>query len=125
MQDMQATSLLKWDKMENKRQFKRFSTKLDAKYSREDNPGKWKGCSVTNISRGGVGIIVHLQERIPTGLLVPLEIMLPPKEEPIKAIGVLRWIEKKGKEMNFKVGIEFININPEDLKTMLDHADDD
>jgi len=125
VQDMQATSLLKWDTMENKRQFKRFSMKLDAKYSREDTPGKWKECSVTNISRGGVGIIVHLQERIPTGVLVPLEIMFPTKEEPIKAIGVLRWIEKKRKEINFKVGIEFINIHPAELQAMLDYADDD
>ena len=109
--------------MEDRRQFKRFSTKLDAKYLREDNPEKWKECSVTNISRGGVGIIVYLQERIPIGLLLLLEITFPTKEEPIKAIGVLRWIEEE-EETNFRVGIEFTNIDPEDIRAMLDYANE-
>ena len=110
--------------MEDKRKYKRFQIDLNAKYLLEENPKGWKGCTVVNINRDGMGIIVYLRERIPIGSLLQFEIMFPPQEEPIKAIGVLRWIKEQREEMNFPGGIEFTKIDPEDKWTLLDYAYD-
>ena len=116
--------MTKNSKMEDKRKYKRFQIDLNAKYLLEKNPKEWKGCTVVNISRDGMGIIVSLRESIPIGSLLQLEIMFPTQEEPIKAIGVLRWIKEQLEEMNFPGGIELTKIDPEDKWTLLDYAYD-
>ena len=110
--------------MEDKRKYKRFQIDLNARYSFEGNQKTWKGCTVVNISRDGMGIVVYLRERIPIGALLQFEIMFPSQEEPIKATGVLQWIKEQREEMNFPGGIEFTKIDPEDKWTLLDYAYD-
>jgi len=96
--------------MEERRKYKRFPIELSAQYLKE-NEEEWKGCTVTNISRSGMGIIVYVQEKIPIGSSVQLEIIIPTKGEPIiKVTGILRWIMEQKGGMNFMVGIEFTGI---------------
>jgi c-di-GMP-binding flagellar brake protein YcgR len=111
------------DKTE-RRMYKRFSIKLSAQYLQE-NSEKWKSCAVMDISRGGMGIIVYMQERIPIGSFLQLEIIFLEKEEPIKASGILRWIKQQKKEMNFLGGVELIKIDSGDKWILLDCAYDE
>ena len=110
-------------KMEDRRKDKRFPIELSSRYLKE-NEEEWKGCTVTNISRCGMSIIVYVQERIPKNSSLQFEIIVPTKEKPIKVIGILRWINKQKGEMNFVGGIEFTKIDFEDKWTLMDYAYD-
>ncbi len=115
--------MVKRGSIEDRRKYKRFPIELSARYVKENDRG-WKGCTVTNISRGGIGIIVYLQEKISEGALLKLAIMFPKKEEPIKATGVVRWIKEQKGEKNFIGGVEFTEIDAEDKWKLLDYAYD-
>ena len=110
--------------MEDKRKFKRFSIDLSARYLLGGNPKEWKGCSVINISREGIGIELYLRERIRIGSTLKIEIIVPTKEEPIKTVGVLVWIKEVKGKMDFVGGIKLIKIDSEEKWTLLDYAYD-
>ncbi len=61
--------------MEDRRKYKRFPTKLIARYLSE-NEEEWKNCTVINIGRGGMGITVYVREKIPMGSSLQLEIIV-------------------------------------------------
>ncbi len=48
--------------MENRRKFIRFPVRLNAQYS-EENADEWNQCSVIDISREGMGVVVYLKEK--------------------------------------------------------------
>ena len=100
-----------------KRICKRFPIKLNAQYLQKNE--EWKGCTISDISRCGIGITVNMQESIPIGSSLQLEIISPKKEEPIKATGVLIWIKQQMK-MSFMGGVELIKITPEDKWIRID-----
>jgi len=112
--------------MDEKRRYKRFPVQLTARYL-EENKDEWKECSVTNISREGMGIGVYSQEKIHRGSILQLEIVFPMKNEPIGVTGTLKWIRKlKGNPaFNFVGGANVIAIDPEDKWAMLDYAYED
>ena len=110
--------------MEDKRKFKRFSIDLNARYLLGRNQKEWRGCSVINISREGIGIEVYLRERIRIGSTLKIEIIVPTKEEPIKTVGVLVWIKEVKGKMDFVGGIKLIKIDSEEKWTLLDYAYD-
>ena len=64
------------NRMEERRKNQRFSIRLGGHYLRE-NGEEWKDCTVTNISRSGMGIIVYVHERIPIGSFLQIEIVVP------------------------------------------------
>jgi len=108
--------------MKDKRKFKRFPVELDAKYSLEINQKEWKTCKVVNVGREGMGIEVHLQEKFQTGSLLKIEVLIPPRDEPVKAVGILRWIKDLVEEKCFLGGVQFTEIDPEDTWMLLDYA---
>jgi len=110
--------------MKDQRKFKRFSIDLSARYLLEGNPEEWKGCSVINISREGIGIEVYLREKIPIGSTLKIEIIVPTKEEPIKTMGILVWIRQVKEKMDFVGGVKLIKIDSEEKWTLLDYAYD-
>jgi hypothetical protein len=110
--------------LEDKRKFKRFSIDLNAKYLLGGKRREWKGCSLINISREGIGIEVYLRERIRIGTTLEIEIIVPAKEKPIKAMGILMWIKKLKEKIDFVGGIKLIKIDSEDKWTLLDYAFD-
>ena len=99
------------NKMEERREYKRFSRRLSAQYLKE-NEEEWKDCTVTNISRMGIGIIVYVHEKIPVGSFLLLEIIVPKRERPVKVrvTGILKWIDEEKERMNFVGGIEFTKV---------------
>jgi len=111
------------NEIEDRRKFKRFLVQLSARYL-EEFEKEWKGCTVINISREGMGIEVYLRERIHPSSILQLEMIIPTKEEPIKVKGILRWIKELNQEMNFVGGIELTKIDSEDKWTLMDYAYD-
>ena len=92
--------------MENRRKYKRSLIKLRARYLRGSEE-EWKDCNVVNIGSGGMGITVHVREKISMGSLLQLQIIVPAKKEPTRVTGVLRWIIEQKDEVNYTAGIEF------------------
>ncbi len=110
--------------MKDKRKFKRFAIGLDAKYLLEANQKEWTGCTIVNVGRGGMGIEIYLQEKVPIGSLLQIEITISLKDDPIIAAGVLRWIKELVEDKNYLGGVEFMEIDAEDKWKLLDHAYD-
>ena len=113
------------EKVEERRRFKRFPIKLNAKYLLGENHKKWKPFMVINISREGMGMEVYLQERIPIDSILQIEIIVPEKEKPVMAIGVLKWIRELGKKMNYLGGVDLTKIDSRDKWMLLDYAYDE
>jgi hypothetical protein len=110
--------------MEDKRKYHRFSIKLQARYLQEDDHQEWKDCTVSNISRKGMGIEVYLREKISIRTILQLKIIAPKREKLIKARGFLMWIKdlKGNPKFNYVGGIELTKIDPADKFLLLDHA---
>ena len=109
--------------MEDRRKFIRFSVRIEARYS-EENQDKWNPCSIINISREGMGIVVFLKEKIHLGSILNLMIDVPGKKEPVFVSGTLNWIEalEGDPEFSYKSGIQIITINSEDKWILLDYS---
>ena len=109
--------------MEDRRKFIRFSVRLSARYS-EENQDNWNQCSIINISREGMGVIVYLKKKIHLGSNLNLMIDVPGKKPPVSAAGTLIWIRelKRNPEFNYIGGIEIITIDSEDKWILLDYS---
>ena len=116
--------MTKNSKKEDKRKYHRFSIKLQARYLPEDDHQKWKDCTVSNISRKGMGIEVYLREKISIRSTLQFKIIAPKREKLIKASGFLMWIKdlKGNPKFNYVGGIELTKIDPEDKWILLDQA---
>ena len=113
------------EKMEERRRFKRFPIKLNAKYLLGENHKKWKPFMVINISREGMGMEVYLQEKIPIDSILQIEIIVPEKEKPVMAIGILRWIKELEKKVDFLGGVDLTKIDSRDKWVLLNCAYDE
>ena len=109
--------------MGNRRKFIRFPVRLNARYS-EENSDEWNQCSVIDISREGMGVIVYLKEKISLGSILKLVINVQGKKAAIFATGTMIWIKelKDNLEFNFIGGIKLITIDPKRKWILLDYA---
>lgn len=109
--------------MDDKRKYRRFSILLNARYL-EANKRDWHECSVTNVSREGMGVGIYSRERIAIGSVLQLEIAVPIQKELISAMGTLMWIKKLNgnPRFNFLGGLMLISMAPEDKWTLLDYV---
>ena len=110
--------------MRDRRKFIRFPVRLRARYS-EENKEDWKQqCSIVNISREGMGVIVYLKAKLSSGRMLKFIVDVPEKEKSVSFTGTLNWIKAlKGDEnYNYKGGIKLITIDSEDKWALLDYA---
>lgn len=109
--------------MEERRKFLRFPLQLDARYS-EQNEENWKECSVVDISREGMGIIIHSIEAIREGTLLQVEIDAPMQEDSIMVAGELVWVQeiKGDPRFNYAGGVQLTSISPENKWRLMDYA---
>jgi hypothetical protein len=109
--------------VEDRRKFIRFPVRLSASYS-EGDKDKWNECSIIDISREGMGVVVCLKEKIHLGSILNLTIDVPGKKAPVFVSGTLTWIkELKGDpEFNYKGGIQLMSIDSEDKWKLLDYS---
>lgn len=110
--------------MKDRRKFLRFPVRLSACYS-EGNKENWtRQCSIVDISREGMGLIVYLKDKLPIGCLLHFMVDVSTKERSVCFAGVLSWIKalKKDPDYNFKGGIKLKTIDSEDKWMLLDYA---
>lgn len=109
--------------MEERRKYIRFPVKLKARYA-EQNGGRWKECSVIDISREGMGISIYSREAINKDASLHMEITVPPQSDPVAMEGVLMWIRelKDDPQFNYIGGVRISSITPEDKWALMDYA---
>ena len=91
-----------------RRRFKRFDTQRRAHYFLRNGGGAWKGCTVINVSRKGLGIRCRTHEKITVGSTVLLKVFLSAGREPTSIIGMIRWIRKR--KNDYIGGIESVKV---------------
>ncbi len=64
--------------------------------------------ATVDISKGGLGFVSH--RKIPLNTKIAFELILSLKEEPVLAIGKVKWVRPIPDSKNYRVGISFENI---------------
>ena len=92
----------------DRRRFRRFDTQHKAHYLLKEAKGPWKACTITNVSRKGIGILFQAHEKVALGSTILLRPSPPAESSPLYIIGMLRWIRKRGND--FIGGVESIEV---------------
>ncbi|MFC1591567.1 PilZ domain-containing protein [Thermodesulfobacteriota bacterium] len=74
--------------MVEKRKFERFSVELSAAYANEPD-GERVTCSIVELSQEGLRL--NMYEKIQFGQALPLEVLLPGSDEPLRIVMTVRW----------------------------------
>ena len=77
-----------------KRSFTRYDTHMKATYSMEERNRGWEDCTITKLSRKGMGITFHTDEKITVDSTLHLKVFTSNENEYLTVKGVLKWIEK-------------------------------
>jgi len=91
-----------------KRCFSRYDTHMKATYYLEERNMGWEDCTITKLSRKGMGVTFHTEEKIPPDSTIHLKVFTSNENEYFTVKGDLRWIEKAGK--TFMGGLELREI---------------
>lgn len=97
------------DTIENRRAFSRFDTQFSAQYFLKERKGDWRACTVSNISRKGMGIQFHSPNTISTGSAIHLEITTPTALKSISVEGIVQWSDKVNGDL--MCGIEWFRLD--------------
>jgi len=92
----------------DRRQFRRFDIQHKAHYLLKDGKGSWRVCTITNVSRKGMGILFQAQEKVALGSTILLRPSPPLESSTLYVIGIVRWIRKSRND--FICGIESVEI---------------
>ena len=91
-----------------KRSFTRYDTHMKATYFQEERNRGWEDCTITKLSRKGVGITFHTDEKITVDSTLHLKVFTSNEEKFFTVKGILKWIEKD--RNTFIGGIELSEI---------------
>ena len=64
--------------------------------------------ATVDISKGGLGFVSH--RRIPLNTKIAFELILSQEEDPVLAVGSVRWVRPIPDSKNYRVGIAFENV---------------
>ena len=107
--------------MSEKRKFARLPIRIFVKWRKSSLGEQWESLdAIRNISRGGICFATTHQ--LKKGDIVEIELKLPPKRI-IKSQGKITWVKEVNlyeldKDLEFEVGVEFIDIKPEDREEL-------
>ncbi len=104
--------------MQEKRRFVRIDWPIVIQYMTLEEPHTVDQIVGKDISENGVRFNVY--ERLAKGIGLDMQIQTPFDSLPIFTKGKVVWIKKVGGEQvkTFEVGVEFVEINPEDQKRL-------
>ena len=105
-----------------KRSFNRYDAHMKATYSQEERNRGWENCTITKLSRKGMGITFHTDEKIMVDSALHLKVFTS-DEEYFTVKGILKWIEKDSN--TFIGGIELLEILDEPTWLQLIYFIDD
>ena len=91
-----------------KRCFSRYDTRMKAAYFSEERNRGWEDCTITKLSRKGMGITFHTEEQIPIDSILHLKVFTSDENEYFTVKGELKWIEESGEI--FMGGVELREI---------------
>jgi hypothetical protein len=77
-----------------KRSFTRYDTHIKATYFLEERNRGWEDCTITKLSRKGMGITFHTDGKITVDSTLHLKVFTSDENEYLTVKGVLKWIEK-------------------------------
>ena len=81
--------------MENTRRFQRYPTQREARFFLKDNAGEGRECTIITVSRKGMGILFHTDEKINVGTIIRFDVPIATSFEAISVRGMLKWLDKK------------------------------
>jgi len=90
--------------MGERRKYQRSQTERNGQYFLDGREGGFGGCTITNVSREGMGIRFHTDGKMNIDSTILLKITVPPVPKFVNVRGILKWIEEK--EDHFLGGIE-------------------
>ncbi len=104
--------------MEEKRRFVRIDWPVVVHYKTLEEPATQDQIVGSDISEGGLSFTVY--EKLLKGTNLDMEVQVPFDSMPIFAKARIVWIKKTGEEHAnvFEVGVEFIEVDPEDQKRL-------
>ena len=80
--------------MESTRRFKRYPTQREARFFLKDTAEKGKECTIITVSRKGMGILFHTDEKISVGTTIRFDVPIATSFEAISVRGMLKWLDK-------------------------------
>ena len=66
---------------------------MKATYSPEESNRGWEDCTITKLSRKGMGIIFHTDEKIAVDSTLRLKVYTTDEDKYFTVKGVLKWVE--------------------------------
>ncbi len=85
---------------------------------------EYMDCEIINIGREGLAVLVYMQDVLPVGSMLELEIQVPSRVNSIACIVTIKWIKDlpDHEKYNFVVGGQIARIAPEDKDRLLSYA---
>ena len=97
-----------------RRRYLRLDSRIPMRYRKiETNIQEFKGSLMRNISEGGASMTIY--EFLPLNLRLALEIPLMFGKKPLQGISRVAWVAKAAFGEQYDVGLEFVNLNHENL----------
>lgn len=109
-----------------RRQFVRLDTMLAVKYRVLPSSIPEQATQTKNISGGG--LCVFLEERLPVGAPLEVQITLPGREKPAVFTAEVIWCEESEmvgsprRERIIQAGVQFVFIHPKDREAIMQHV---
>jgi c-di-GMP-binding flagellar brake protein YcgR len=101
----------------NRRKWSRETVRIPVQYFIKGESTRYKEGTIVNISRSGAGVLFPLNEPLPIGAQVFLELFVPKSLEQLSLKGEVKTRHKRGDSLIG--GIHFIALLPEDLFSKL------
>ena len=74
------------------RRCKRYPTQRAVRFFLKDTAGEGQACTIITVSRKGMGILFHTEEKIIVGTAIRFDVPLATSFEAISVRGMLKWL---------------------------------
>ena len=111
--------------MQEQRRYIRYDAEGNAILKPEDGTSRNLKADLVDISYAGLGVAVY--GKIETGIKVKFELITRLYDRPIVGEGKVKYLQElQGKDASiFRLGIEFTNINNEDIRCVINSIQED
>lgn len=100
----------------DRRSHERFHSNALVQYFIKKHSLRYMDCTLVDVSRSGMGIVIRAPEQVAEGLEISLEITLPGSIEQITVNGTIQWFQG---EADIRAGVRFTQLLDPELMTRL------
>lgn len=109
-----------FDNPEERRKYKRINSIIPLQYKKlRQLSGGSVGVVARDVGEGGVRFLAN--EFLPLASRLVVEVFLPARAKPIKAIAKVAWIKKIPSADQYEVGNQFLEVGKEDKNNLSDY----